>query len=192
MKRLLSLCLLGATASCYSLADYAPGGGDVNQQASLNLGQRIFHHASANCLDEQSSVALDYSLWREDGAFGYDFGIGHHRDRGTIPTIGNTVVEGAELYGGIRRTIPLEGVPFTPYVGLGLTGWYADRDEEIKTSRDGAELGVGIYERIGAWMPLSESTFVGLDMRFIQEELLHEGDLNMDSHVIALTFGISF
>lgn len=189
MKVFLPAVLL--CTSCYSLADIAPGGGDLREQVNLNLGQRIFHHASANCLDEQSSVAMEYSVWREDGLFGYDVGAGYHRDRGNLPVSGNTLVEGAEAYFGVRRALPIEGLLITPYVGLGLTGWWADRDEETKTARDGAESGLGVYERIGASMPLSEHSFIGLDLRFIQEEFLRDGDLNMDSHVISLVFGIS-
>ena len=189
MRTLLPVLLM--CTSCASFADYAPGGGDLYEQVNLNLGQRIFHHASANCLDEQDSAALEYSVWREDGLIGYDIGLGYHRDHGVLPVVGSTNVEGFEGYLGLRRTLPIEGSPITPYVGLGLTGWWADRDETIKSDRDGTEIGLGVYERIGASVMISERAFVGLDLRFVQEEFLHNGDLNMDGHVLALVLGVS-
>lgn len=190
MRILLTLALL--TSSCASLPELVPGGGDLRQNADVHLGQRIFSAASANCLDEQLNFGGDYSVWREDGLFGYDLGVAYHRDRDTLPVVGRTVVEGYEVYGGLRKTFEIGGSDIRPYVGLGLTGWWADREEETPSSRDGNEDGIGVYERVGAWMPIADNAFVGADLRFIQEDFIQNGELDMDGHVISVVFGISF
>jgi len=189
MKQLPLLCV-ALCASCSTLADYVPGGGDLRETAALNLGQRVFSHNSANCIDEQPNAGLEYSIWREDGLFGYDFGIDYHSARKDLPVFGNTNVHGWELTSGLRRTFPIEGFPITPYIGAGLTGWWADRNEENNTPRDGEEFGLGVYERLGATMPISKRAFIGLDVRFIQEDFIQSGHLNMDGDVVSLTLGM--
>lgn len=188
--KLLPLLSFSLLASCSTLHDYVPGGGDLRERAAVNLGQRVFSHHSANCIDEQPNAGFEYSMWREDGAFGYDFGLNYHSDRKTLPVYGNTVVRGWEATAGLRRTFEVEGLPFTPYIGAGLTGWWADRDEENNTSRDGEESGAGIYERFGATMPISERAYIGVDVRFIQEDFIQGGDLNMDGDVVSLVLGV--
>lgn len=184
----LSLCLL---ASCSSPADYVPGGGDLRQRASVSLGQRVFSHSSANCIDEQIDVGGEYMLWREDGAFGYDFAIDYHQAEDVLPAFGKTKVEGIQLSSGLRKQFPLSGTAITPYIGAGVTAWGADRDEENSTSRDGFESGLGLYERIGATMTISRTAFIGLDVRFIQEDFNQKGSLNMDGNVVSFVFGWS-
>jgi len=41
-------------------------------------------------------------------------------------------------------------------------------------------------------MPLSESSFIGIDVRFIQEDFINSGDLDLDGDVVSLIFGLSF
>ncbi len=188
--QLLPLLPLALLASCSTLQDYVPGGGDLRETASLNLGQRVFSHDSANCIDEQPSAGLEYAIWREDGVFGYDFGVNYHSARDVLPVFGNTNVHGWELTSGLRRVFPIEGFPLTPYIGVGVEGWWADRDEENNTPRDGEEAGFGIYERFGVTMPISERAFLGLDVRFVQEDFIQGGELNMDGDVVSLTLGV--
>jgi len=188
--KLLPLLPVLLLASCSTLRDYVPGGGDLRERAALNLGQRVFSDHSANWLDEQPNAGIEYSLWREDGAFGYDFGLNYHRDRITMPVFGNTVMRGWEATAGLRRTFEIEGLPFTPYIGAGVTGWWADRDEENNTARDGEESGAGVYERFGATMNLSDHAYIGLDVRYSQEDFIQGGNLNMDGDVVSLTLGV--
>lgn len=190
----LHLALLAALplTSCTMLEAYVPGGGDLDQTAAVTFGQRVFDHSSAACLDEQPNVGLEYAIWREDGLFGYEFGVNHHTERGTLPTVGNTRVQGWEATAGLRSVFPIEGSPITPYVGLGIGGYWADRDEEVASFRDGSETGFEAYGRIGATMPVSENSFIGIDVRFIQEDFAQAGDLDLDGDVVSLIFGLSF
>jgi hypothetical protein len=192
MKLSLLLLALAPLTACSTLEAFVPGGGDLDQMAAVNLGQRIFDDAGAACLDEQPNIGLEYALWREDGLFGYEFGVHHHTDRGDLPVLGNTRVQGVELTAGLRRVFPIEGSSLTPYAGLGLGGYWVDRDEEVPSNRDGAESGLGAYARLGVTAPLSEHTFIGLDVRFIQEEFIQAGDLDLDGDVVSLIFGLSF
>lgn len=187
--KLIALIPISLLASCASLAELVPGGGDLREHASVNLGQRIFSHSSANCIDEQDAIGVEYSVWREDGLFGYDVGLNYHRGSGDLPVYGDTTVEGLELNMGLRKTFPLSGTSLSPYIGLGVSGWTADREEENKTSRDGVESGLGVYERIGVTMPISKHAYIGVDLRFIQEDFLNKGHLNMDGDVISFVLG---
>jgi len=188
--KLLPLLPLALLASCSTLQDYVPGGGDLRQRVGVNLGQRAFSAESANAIDEQPNGGVEYSIWREDGLFGYDFGINYHSDRATLPVYGNTVMRGWEAIAGLRRTFEIEGLPFSPYIGAGVSGWWADRDEENNTSRDGEESGAAVYERFGISMPVSERAFIGLDVRYIQEDFIQGGNLSMNGDVVSLVFGV--
>jgi hypothetical protein len=188
--KLLPLLSVALLASCSTLRDYTPGGGDLRERAAVNIGQRVFSAHSANYVDEQPNLGFEYSTWREDGAFGYDFGVNYHSDRADMPVFGNTVFRGWEATAGLRRSFEIEGFPITPYIGAGLTGWWADRDEEVNSPRDGEETGVGIYERVGITMPVSKRSFIGIDVRYVQENFIHEGDLSMNGDIVSLTFGI--
>ncbi len=181
-----------ALASCSTLEAFVPGGGDLDSMAAVNLGQRVFDHSSSACLDEHNAFGLEYALWREDGVFGYEFGVHHHTDRGTLPVAGNTRFQGWEATAGLRRVVPLEGYILTPYAGLGLAGFWASRDEEFPTLQDSEDTGAAAYVRFGATAPLSDSTFIGLDVRFIQEEWLNEGDLDLDGDTVSLVLGLNF
>ena len=181
-----------ALASCSTLEAYVPGGGDLDSMAAVNLGQRVFDHASSACLDEHDAFGLEYALWREDGAFGYELGVHHHTDRGTIPVLGNTRIQGWEATAGLRRVQPIEGWRLTPYAGLGLSAWWADRDQAVDSPTNTDETGLGVYARLGATMPLSDHTFVGLDVRFLQEDFMQGGELDLDGDTVSLVLGVSF
>ncbi len=183
-------CLL--LASCTSLREYVPGGGDVRQTGSLNIGQRVFDHASTNCVDEQLNIGAEYTVSREDGAFGYEFGLSHHNDHEEIPTTGDTTVEGWELTAGLRREFPIEGYDVLPYAGIGLSGYSVDRDNENPGFAEGTDTGVGAYARVGATMKVSTNAFIGVDVRFIEEEWLGEGKYDLDGDVVSFVLGFNF
>ncbi len=180
-----------ALASCQVLEATVPGGGDLDSMVAVDLGQRVFDHASSACLDEHDAVGLEYALWREDGAFGYEFGIHHHEDSGTLPVLGRTTFEGWEATAGLRRVQPIEGWKLTPYAGVGLSGFWADRDQEVDSSTDAEEGGLAVYARFGATMPLTETSFIGVDVRFIQEDFLQGDALDLDGDVVSLVLGLT-
>jgi hypothetical protein len=179
-------------ASCASLQDYVPGGGDVRRAGSFNIGQRVFDHASANCLDEQPYMGFEYTVSREDGAFGYEFGLGRQSDREEIPTTGDTSVEGWELTAGLRREFPIEGWAVVPYAGIGLSGYRVERDNETAGFSDVVDLGGATYARLGATMKIDANAFIGIDVRFIQTEWFNEGLYDLDGDVVSLVLGFSF
>jgi len=191
MKTLLAVLPL-ALASCSTLEAYVPGGGDLDQMAAVNLGQRVFDHASTACLDEHYAFGLEYALWREDGAFGYEFGLHHHTDRGEIPLLGNTRFQGWEATAGLRYVQPVEGWTLTPYAGVGLSAFWAGRDQEVDSPTDTEETGLGLYARLGATMPLSHNTFIGLDVRLHQEDFIQGEELDLDGDTVSLVLGMSF
>ncbi len=184
----LSLLLF---ASCTSLRDFVPGGGDVRQAGAFNIGQRVFDHASTNCIDEQPNMGFEYTVSREDGAFGYEFGVARHSDRQDIPTTGNTGVEGWELTAGLRREFPIEGFGAVPYLGVGLSGFHVDRNNETPGFPEGSDVGLGAYARVGMTMKINTHAFVGIDARFIQEEWINEGEYDLDGDVVSLVLGFS-
>ncbi|MFT5080374.1 MAG: hypothetical protein ACI84E_001030, partial [Planctomycetota bacterium] len=185
-----SLLLFGL-GSCASLEDYAPGGGDVRETLSVNLGQRVFDHASTNCIDEQLALGVEYTMLREDGAFGYEFGLHNHNERKDILTTGRTRVDGWELTAGLRREFPIEGTSITPYAGLGLSMYTVERQNELAGFPEGHDSGPGIYGRVGARMTVSEAMFIGIDVRLIQEEFLKEGKYDLDGDVVSFVVGWS-
>lgn len=184
----LSAVLL-ALASCSTLEAGLPGGGDRTRLGTFELGQRTFDAASTNCLDEQVAVGLEYATWREDGLFGYEFGVHHHVDRGTLPTVGYTTFQGYEVTAGLRRVQPLEGWAVTPYVGAGLSGWWAARDEATPSARDTEETGLGVYGRIGAMLPVDDHYVIGVDARFLQEDAFQGGQLDLDGNTVTFFVG---
>jgi hypothetical protein len=169
-----------------------PGGGDVRQSASLDLGQRIFDDASAHCIDEQLAVGLEYTIHREDGMFGYEFGVNHHYGHKDIAATGHTMVRGWEINAGLRREFPSEGSDLVPYAALGIDAFYVDRNNELPGFFERRDLGMGAYARVGAVYHLSQSAFVGLDVRFIQEDWVDNGGYDLDGDVVSLVLGIRF
>jgi hypothetical protein len=122
-----SALAIASLASCATVEDWVPGGGDVRQSAMVDLGLRVFDHASANCIDEQPAFGLEYTVHREDGVFGYEFGLHNHNDRQDITATGRTRVDGWELTAGLRREFPIEGYDITPYIGLGIDAYTVNR-----------------------------------------------------------------
>ena len=188
MKLPIALLLL-SFGSCASLAERVPGGGDLRETLALDLGQRVFDHASTNCIDEQLAVGVEYTMLREDGAFGYEFGIHNHNRRKDIPATGRTRVDGWELTAGLRREFTIEGSSITPYAGLGMSLYTVERQNEVVDAPEGHDSGPAIYGRIGATMPVSDNAFIGIDLRLIQEQFLKDGKYDLDGDVVSLVLG---
>ena len=163
----------------------------MRETIALDFGQRVFDHASTNCIDEQLAFGLEYTLLREDGAFGYEFGIHNHNERKDIPVTGRTRVDGWELTAGLRREFPIEGSDITPYVGLGVSMYTVERQNEVVGFPEGHDSGPGVYGRVGARMRVSDAMFIGLDVRLIQEEFLKEGRYDLDGDVVSFVLGWS-
>ena len=183
--------LLLGLGSCSTLETYVPGAGDVRETFALDLGQRVFDHASTNCIDEQFAFGAEYTLLREDGAFGYEFGIHNHNRRKDILVTGRTRVDGWEITAGLRKEFPIEGSDITPYVGLGASLYTVDRENEVADFPEGDDSGPGIYGRVGARMRVSDNVFVGLAVRLIQEDFLKEGKYDLDGDVVSFVLGWS-
>ena len=183
-------CLL--LSSCASLQDRVPGTGELRQTGALHLGQRVFDHDSANCIDEQPNMGFAYTASREGGVFGYELGLERHSDRQILGATGNTKVEGYELMGGIRREFPIEGTDIVPYAGLGLELFQYDRDNELGGQPEGKDYGVGAYLRVGATMMIDQHAFIGIDLRFIEEEWIDDDGYDVDGDVVSLVLGMSY
>ena len=179
-------------SSCASIEQYVPGTDELRQTGAVHLGQRVFDHRSANCIDEQPNMGFEYTASREDGDFGYELGLFRHSDRQTIAATGNTKVEGWELTGGIRREFPIEGYDVVPYAGVGLELFQYDRDNALGSQPEGKDLGIGAYLRVGATMMIDEHAFIGFDVRFIEEEWLDDDGYDIDGDVVSLVLGLSY
>ena len=193
MRTPLTLVILSTLlSSCTSLQDRIPGTSELRQTGSLHLGQRVFDHDSADCIDEQPNMGFAYTASREDGDFGYEFGIERHSDRQTLGATGNTKVEGYELMGGIRREFPIDGTDIVPYAGLGLELFQYDRDNELAGQPEGKDYGFGAYLRVGATMMIDQHAFIGIDLRFIEEEWIDDDGYDVDGDVVSLVLGMSY
>ena len=190
LRSLPLFCLL--LGSCASLQDYVPGSSELRQTGALHLGQRVFDHHSTNCIDEQPNMGFAYTVSREDGAFGYEVGLERHSDRQILGATGDTKVEGFELMGGLRREFPIDGTDVVPYAGVGLELFQYDRDNELGGQPEGKDYGVGSYLRVGATMKIDQHAFVGVDLRFLQEEWLDDGGYDLDGNVVSLVLGMSY
>lgn len=186
-----SALAIASLASCATVEDWVPGGGDVRQSAMVDLGLRVFDHASANCIDEQPAFGLEYTVHREDGVFGYEFGLHNHNDRQDITATGRTRVDGWELTAGLRREFPIEGYDITPYIGLGIDAYTVNRDNETAGFAEGRDSGFGAYARVGATMLVSDSAFIGIDVRFIEEDWIKDGRYDLDGDVVSFVLGFN-
>jgi opacity protein-like surface antigen len=186
----LALACLGLLlASCAASPSAAPPSVHKDSRVSIYLGQRSLDEDDWEPIDEQGVFGVEYSRETEGSAVGFEVGL---MGSGDEDDLGGADIEGSigELYGGVRKTF-LDGV-VRPYVGGGLSILTAEVD--IDGVGDDDDTSPALYLHGGVDFDITESFFLGLDLRFLfaSDIELHGLEGDADYGQLALVLGFAF
>ncbi len=187
----LALVLVFALASCASIPgsrpDESADAASANRLA-LYLGMRGLDEEDYEPVENQFTMGLEFVHEPVGSAIGWEIGLLGSRDEGEQSGFD---VEGrtGELYGGIRKSFPTENV--RPYVGAGLA--YIDSEFEVSGVGSDDDASIAGYLHGGVQFDLSESFFLGIDVRYLLgSDLEIVGvDTDADYQQYALVLGFS-
>jgi opacity protein-like surface antigen len=186
----LALACLGlALASCAASPSPAPERVAKDNRISIYLGQRNLDEDDWDPVDQQAVFGVEYAREKAGDAIGFEVGLMGSTDDDTVAGVD---IEGtvSELYAGVRKTFGEDVV--RPYVGAGLS--YVSAKVDIEGFGDDDDQSGAIYLHGGVDFDITESFFLGLDLRFLfgsDIELLGESG-DADYGQLALALGFAF
>ena len=189
MKFALTLAV-GALVSCAALP--APPREEVDapsaDRLALYLGMRGLDEEDYEPVEDQFTLGLEFAHEREGSALGFEIGLLGSRDDGDALGFD---IEGrtGEIYAGIRKSFPSDRV--RPYVGGGVS--YIDSEFEVTGVGSDDDASIAGYVHGGVLFDLSESFFLGIDVRLLLgSDLEIVGvDTDADYQQYALVLGFS-
>ena len=199
MKFSLALCLF-AFASCASVVhnsvQEAPAGAATpstkavhENRVSIYLGQRGFDEDDYAPVEDQATFGFEFAHETVGSAVGFEVGLLGSSDESSAAGFD---VEGSsgELYAGVRKTFG-EGVA-RPYLGGGLS--FIHSEFEVSGFGSDDDQSAALYVHGGVLFDVSESFFVGLDLRLLLGSDLEIAGVETDADYsqFALVAGVSF
>jgi len=178
----LTHCLaLSSLAACAAVSqDIPPRDPSLGRDnhISIYLGQRNLDEDDWEPVEEQPMFGIEYAHETYGSAVGFEVGIMGSKDDDEV---GGVDVEGrtGELYGGIRKTFGEDVV--RPCLGAGLSVIKAKAEVGSQDDDDSA---AAVYAHGGISFFLSESFFIGLDLR-----ILFSGDLEIAGSDVDADYG---
>ena len=198
----LSAPLAAALAACTGLPPLTPFGVEDSElperSATLLAGVRNFEAESDfGPTDEAAAGGLELAWWRPGETVGAELALQHAQDSDSSSAGLEVDSRVSDVSFGLRYLARRIG-PLRPHLGAGLAVLYG----EIERSgfgferREEDDWGLGTYVHAGFWAPLEEpfpdTVRLGLDLRWVTEEWLTAGELDLDHTQIALTIGTGF
>lgn len=188
----LALCLvLASLASCAAVSQTVPPRDPTihrDNRVSIYLGQRNLDEDDWEPVDEQATLGFEYAYEPYGSTVGFEVGIMGSSDDDEI---GATDVEGrtGEIYAGVKKTFGEDVV--RPYVGGGLA--FMSAEGEIGPLDDD-DSSAAFYFHLGLAFAISESFFLGLDVRGLAGSDLELGgiDVEGDYGQLAIVMGFGF
>ena len=179
--KLVPCLVLSSLASCAAVSQTIPPRDPSlarDNRISMYVGQRNLDEDDWDPVEEQTMFGLEYAHETYGSAVGFEVGIMGSKDDDHV---GGVDVEGktAELYGGIRKTFGEDVV--RPYLGAGLSVIKAKAEVGSQDDDDSA---AAVYAHGGIAFFMSESFFIGLDLRF-----LFSGDLEIAGSDVNANYG---
>jgi hypothetical protein len=155
---------------------------------SLYAGQRNLDEDDWSPVDEQLTIGVEFSQEQPENMIGWEVGFMGSNDKDHISGTEVEVSTG-EVYGGIRKTFGTGVV--RPYVGGGLAFIHLDAD--VTGIGDDDDSSAAGYVHGGVAFALSESFFLGLDLRVLfGSDLEIAGfDTDADYGQLALVLGVA-
>lgn len=196
MKIALALAL-SLLASCASTATYghqqesaaptpAHAGGRDNH-VSLYFGQRSLDEDDWAPLEDQTTFGIEF--WREspDNPVGFEVGIMGSSDEGDVGGFDFEVSTG-ELYAGVRKSFGDQAVH--PYLGGGLS--FINAEVELSGGGSDDDSSAAIYAHGGVLFDVSESMYLGLDVRTLIGSDLSIAGVSTDADYVQFAAMIGF
>ena len=186
--RLAALVL--ALSSCTALATHEPDGG-----LTLHYGEVDFVDNDAwERIDDQvmGAVALDWPI--RQGPWNYEVGFAYFAGRSSKGNNGSVKSNSTEFSAGVRRRLGPYWESINPYLSVGLAALYTETRVRpaVGEVEQGEDWNGGVYFATGAWGMWGEYARVGLEFRYLNEETLDPGELNIDHTRLTFTLGYGF
>lgn len=190
----LALCLATLLlVSCAAVQSGAPPAASASpavreNHISFYLGQRNLDEDDWSPVDEQVTLGVEFSQQKPGDMVGWEVGLMGSNDKDHIAGTDVEVSTG-EVYGGLRKTFGTGS--FRPYIGGGLSFIHLDAD--VTGIGDDDDSSAAGYVHGGVAFALSESFFLGLDLRVLfGSDLEIAGfDTDADYGQLALVLGVA-
>lgn len=162
----------------------------ISQALAFQVGHRIFQDDDLfGPVDSAAAVGLEYSRVRADG-LGFELGLLGSLGVDDGQDDPNVIGVAAELYGGVRKAFDLGR--FRPYAGAGATVLLVDiNDDSGPQVPDDQDASLGVYLHGGVLYPVSETTSVGVDLRYVGGTSLDLGPFSGDADYLQAMFVVS-
>lgn len=165
---------------------------DRVRQISFMAGHREFKDGDLwDRVDAETSLGLEYAHEIKNG-FGFELGaLGSLGIQDGATSNVDVTGAAAELYGGGRYM--LKGKRWTPYVGGGVAGILAgvDNDQGGQVADD-QDFSLGLYVHGGVQYKLTESIYLGVDLRTLFATSLELETITGDTDYVQLGFLFGF
>jgi hypothetical protein len=189
MKLAIALAALSLTA-CAAQSSSAPvAAKEKENRIALYLGQRSLDKGDWEPVEDQPTIGLEFVHETADFPVGFEVGLMGSSDDDNVGGVDLTGSTG-ELYGGVRKTFGSDVV--RPYVGAGLS--YIDAKIEASGFGDEDDSSIAGYIHGGVDFDITESFFLGVDLRFLFGSDLNIAgfDTDADYTQLALRLGWAF
>lgn len=158
-------------------------------RVAIYLGQRGLDKDDYEPVEDQATFGIEFVHEAVGGDVGFEFGLMGSSDESSAAGFD---IEGTtgELYGGLRKTFGESVV--RPYIGGGLS-FIASEFEIVGVNKDD-DASAALYAHGGVSIDVSESFFVGLDLRvlFGSDMEIFGVSTDADYTQLALVAGVSF
>ena len=161
---------------------------------ALILGARNFEsREDFGETDRQATGGIELSWSAPDEPLAFELAVQHSRDKDSLKPTGQRKSEVYDLQLGLRWRFARRGV-FNPYLGGGLAVLHGSTKASGFGFPDEDESGwdTGAYLHAGLWAPFSDDVRVGIDVRWLPEEWLGKGDLELDHTQLGITLSTGF
>jgi hypothetical protein len=164
------------------------------RSATVLVGVRDFEAQSDfGSTDEQAAGGLELAWWRPGDALALELAVQHSADEDDLRPTGELEARVTDLSFGLRYLGGQIG-PFRTHLGGGLAVLYAETEEHAFAfpREEHEDWSLGTYLHAGIWGPLGEELRLGADVRWVTEEWISGGDLDLDHTQLAVTIGTGF
>ncbi|TDJ69600.1 MAG: hypothetical protein E2O39_11330 [Planctomycetota bacterium] len=186
--------LVGPPAACFLPSSV--GGEPLRRGVTVAYGERDFDDDDEYPgVQDPSVLGLEFDAYELRRNFGWEASVQYAQDDDSRSPSGRIDVETFELAAGLRRTWrPYElGVRgLYPYVGGGASLLYTDLDDSSPGGDDDSDFDVGLYVHFGFYAEFFDHIRWGLDYRFMREDFLDGGGLDVDYDQFTVTIGYTF
>jgi opacity protein-like surface antigen len=186
MKLAIALALVSLTA-CAAQSTSEPQAAAKENRIAVYLGQRTLDRGDWDPVEEQPTAGIEYVRETAGMPVGLEVGLMGSSDDDEIAgtdVTGSTV----EFYAGIRKTFGYGLV--RPYLGIGLA--HIDAKVDVDGVGDEDDSSFAGYAHGGIDFDVTQSFFVGLDVRALFFSAIEIGSENGDADYVQLALRLGF